>query len=73
MNENRMQDRRDKPASLVSGIKSFLYNFGILAMHPSQKAGDEHRDTTDERGRRNRRTRRGNIRDDERRTDSRRS
>jgi len=73
MNENREQDRRDKPASFKSAIKNFLYNFGNLFIHPSQKAGDEHRDPNNDRGRRNRRARRTKSRDDERRTDSRRS
>ena len=70
--DKRNQDRRDNPASLIGAIRNLLYKFNLLIMHPSQKARDEYRDTTDDRDRRNRRTRRDNARDEDRRTDSRR-
>ena len=72
MSENRKQDRRDKPGSLIGAIRNMLYKLGILVMHPSQKAAEEHRDTNEDRDRRNRRTRRDNERDDDRRSGSRR-
>ena len=72
MSENRKQDRRDKPGSIISAIRNLLYKFNILVMHPSQKAREEHRDTAEDRDRRNRRARRDNARDDDRRTGSRR-
>jgi hypothetical protein len=72
LSENRKQDRRDKPGSIISAIRGLLYKFGILVMHPAQKASEEHRDTIEERDRRNRRTRRDKARDDDRRDGSRR-
>ena len=72
MSENRKQDRRDKPGSIISAIRGLLYKFGILVMHPAKKAAEAHRDTTEDRDRRNRRTRRDGPRDDDRRGGSRR-
>jgi hypothetical protein len=72
MAENRKQDRREKPASLIQSIKNLLYKLEILVMHPSRKAKEEYRDNLNERDRRNRRTRRNDARDDDRRTGSRR-
>ena len=69
MTDNRKQERRDTLASPILAIKRLLYKFGILVMHPSKKARDEYRATTDDRDRRNRRD---NARDEDRRTDSRR-
>jgi len=73
MNDNRVQDRRDRPATLSATIAAFLRKTGMLTVHPSTRAKEAYRDNTEGRDRRNRRVRRNDSRAADRRTISRRA
>jgi hypothetical protein len=73
LNDKREQDRRGQPANLFQKIRDFFLKLADLIAHPAERPQDEHRDTSNERDRRNRRVRREGSRDGERRNRSRRA